>query len=211
MSAVHGGRAIRALFAGAALWLAAPAQSAVLDFDATTAAQYLFANHAEDGFELSLQSGHYDFFGPGVWCNLTSGVCTSNFLNVDSSAYGPATIRLSRQGGGVFDLVSFDVLDVYDFNQQGSVFSACGLGCVVRSSSGGLLELVQGTMSFSDAAWQGVSWIEFSAASLGSSPRIGSAAIDNITLAVPEPASALLMGAALWACGRRGRRNGRGA
>lgn len=184
------------LIVSCTLWSAA-VPAAVLDFDATTAGDYLFASYDEDGFRLSVTSGHYDFFGPGTWCNLTSGVCTSNFLNVDDSAYGPATMRLAPVGGGQFDLASFDVLDVYQYNQQTYQYSTCDSGCVVSSSKGGSAQLVAGTMNFSAPEWTGVDWIEFTAARTGLNPWLASTAIDNINVtaaaAVPVPAAAWLL------------------
>lgn len=182
------------------LSLLSPARAAVIDFDATTNGQYLFADYEEDGYLLTKQTGHYDFFGPApLWCNLTSGNCVSNFLNVDSSAYGPATIRFSQVGGGTFNLLSFDVLDVYQYNQQTYQFSACGANCLVRSSKGGQASILAGAMDFADATWQDVDWIEFYATSDGG-PLVGSMAIDNLQLAptaVPAPATFGLLAAAL--------------
>lgn len=189
-------RQLGMLIAGCTLWSAA-ASAAVLDFDATTGDDYLFASYDEDGFRLSVVSGHYDFFGPGMWCNLTSGVCPDNFLNVDDSAYGPATIRLAPIGGGQFDLVSFDVLDVYQYNQQTYQYSACDSGCIVRSSKGGSEQMVAGTMNFQAPAWSGVDWIEFAVSKTGSNPWLASTAIDDINVtaaaAVPVPAAAWLL------------------
>lgn len=182
-----------------AAWIAAlglscglPASAAVIDFDATTPDDYLFAAYEEDGFRLTVSAGHYDFFGPGIWCNLTSGVCPNNFLNVDDSVYGPATVRLAAVDGGTFDLASLDVLDVYQYNQQTYQFSGCGAGCIVRSSLGGSQSLAAGTMNFSGPAWSGVQWIEFAVTTTVGLPTIASSAIDNINVsasAVPLPAA----------------------
>lgn len=117
--------------------LATPSVAAVIDFNAATADDYLFTTYDEDGFRISAEDGHYDIFGPGIWCNLTSGICPNNFLNVDDALYGPAVTRLSQVGGGTFDLTGFDVLDVYQYNQQTFQHSSCGSACIVRSSKGG--------------------------------------------------------------------------
>lgn len=171
-----------------------PVEAAVIDFNGTTADDYLFADYSEDGYLITKEtgSGHYDFFGPGL-CNLNSGVCSDNFINVDDSGgYGPSTIRMAQVGGGGFDLFSLSVLDVYDYNQQTFQFSACGLNCQVRSSKGGVEALTAGLMEFSAQEWRGIDWIEFYTSSAGSPVRLASAAIDNIVVApaaVPAPAT----------------------
>jgi hypothetical protein len=196
----------------ALLAVASPARAAVLDFNATTADDYLFAPYDEDGLRLMVASGHYDFFGPGLW-NLTSGVCPNNFLNVDDSVYGAAAVRNAPLGGGTFDVQSLDLLDTYQYNQQTSQFSACGAGCLVRSSLGGELQLATtGTVNFAGAAWTGVEWIEISARSLNGLPSIASVAVDNITVAVtavPAPSAAWLLATGLAGVVARARRRRR--
>jgi hypothetical protein len=76
----------------------------------------------------------------------------------------PAGTGLAPLGGGTFDLQSLDLLDTYPYNQQTFQFSACGAGCLVRSSLGGELQLATtGTVTFAGAALTGVEWIEVSA------------------------------------------------
>lgn len=189
--------------ASLALVLAAcamPASAAVINFNGTTADDYLFDTYTEGGFVFTKVTGHYDFFGPG-FCNLIGGgTCTSNYLNVDDSAYGESTIRLTLEGGGTFDLFGLDVLEALDYNQQTSQISACGGGCLVRSSAGGLLNLVAGAMTFDGAAWRGVDWIEFYASSLNRPVSLAWTGIDNINVApsaVPAPPAAWLLATGL--------------
>lgn len=197
----------RLAVAAAAVLATLPARAALIDFDASSPDDYLFAAYQEDGFGLSVLSGHYDLFGPGIWCNLTSGVCPNNFLNVDDSVYGPSTVRIGLEGGGAFNLQSLDVLDVYQFNQQTYQYSACATGCLVRSSQGGSEQITAGTMAFSGTFWSNVEWIEISVRNLAGSPNIASAAIDNINVsAVPVPAAAWLFATGLAGLAARARR-----
>lgn len=174
----------------------AAAPAAVIDFDATTADDYLFAAYEEDGFRVTVTSGHYDFFGPGIWCNLTSGVCPDNFINLDDSLYGPSVVRLTQVDGLPFDLTGFTVLDAYQYNQQTYQFSGCGTGCLVRSSRGGDQQMTAGALTFSGDAWTGVDWIEFAVATTVGAPTIASTAIDDIVVEaspVPAPPAAALL------------------
>lgn len=200
--------ALAALLALASL----PARATTIDFDASTADDYLFTPYEEDGFTITVQDGHYDLFGPGIWCNLTSGECPDNFINVDDSVYGPATVRIAPTGGGLFDLTAMTILDVYQYNQQTYQFSACGTGCLVTSSTGGSRQVEMGTLGFTGAGWTGVEWIEISARTLAGAPSIASVAVDDIEVdvsSVPAPPAAWLLGTALAAAGARLRRRPR--
>ena len=190
---------VRSTAVAVALCLAVSnAQAVIMDFDASPGGTFLFAPYQEDGFQITVQQNHYD-----IWNNCGyPGGCLSNFLVVDDGGFGDTLLRLTKVGGGPFDLVSLDVVQASAYDASVSQSSMpCGVFCTVTSSNGGSASFpMQGAMAFSGADWTQVSWVEFFAAGVSATHPFAhaSAWLDNINVvAIPLPSAAALFGSAL--------------
>lgn len=164
------------------------AATVVIDFDAATPGGLLTADYAEDGFTMKVLSGHYDIWASG-------GTGGSRYLGLDTlPGAGYSVVELT---GGVFDLVSLDVLY--------APYANFGESQTVWSSAGGVAALdAAGTQTFSGAAWSNLSWIR-----LNIDVEVAGPGFDNITFdtVVPVPAAGWLCSGALGVLGfvkRRG-------
>lgn len=162
--------------------------TAVIDFNAATANGS--APYVEDGYTLSLLSGHYDIWPGGFLGN------SSAYLGLDVLP-GELSSVMELTGGGTFDLLSLMAM----FASTEDVLS-------VSSSAGGSASLTTaGEHTFTGPAWTNLDWVR-----LGSSAPIGGPGFDDIVLrtsVVPVPAAAWLFGSALVAAGLAQRRPGR--
>ncbi len=157
------------------LSLSTGARAVILDFDAAASGQFFTNPYSEDGFTIEVDSGHYDIFGTGG----------DQYFNIDEQMFGLTTVTLSMDGGGLFDVVSLDVIqaaiapNVFEFVAIG------GAGSVSAPT-------VQGLFNFG-AGFQGISALvltqNVSAAGIGF-------AFDDLTLepvSVPEPGTLVLL------------------
>jgi hypothetical protein len=177
------------------------AQAAVIDFNAAPGVQFATAPYDEDGFRLSVLSGHYDIWGAGT-CGVGQ-TCTSKYLGVDGNGLGggDSRLRITALSGSHLDLFSLLVIGAHAVGSN----SPCDATCAVSSSNGGLIPFAAGVMTFSGAEWRNVAWVELFA-DFDSGPY-AEAAIDDIEVApIPGPAAVWLLGSALGVLGWMRRR-----
>jgi hypothetical protein len=171
--------------------------AAVIDFNAAPGALFATVPYDEDGFRISVLTGHYDIWGAGNCGNPMS--CTSKYLGVDGHSLGggDSRLRITTLSGSNFDLFSLLVIEAWT-----AANSACDATCTVTSSNGGMASFpLQGLMTFTGAEWRNLAWVELFA-DAGPGPAFATAGIDDIELApVPIPAAFWLLGSAVGVLG----------
>ena len=119
----------------------------------------------------------------------------TNAVTIDAVGDTDDTIRFAVDGGGLFDLLSLDVLDTGDEENGGTLFAS--YGSMMELGAGAL-----GTNIFDDS-WTSLFWIELTI----SDSNEEWATIDNIELVeVPEPGTLTLFGIGLLAIFSRRRK-----
>jgi hypothetical protein len=166
----------------------AQAATVVMDFNAATGGGT--TPYTEDGFTLTVISGHYD-----IWPN--GGVGNSRYLGIDRLNGVGSSVQIARTSGN-FDLMSLWV--------KYTPFSGFGEYQTIFSSAGGVMSLdTAGVQAFGGTAWQNLSWIR-----LSTNIEIGGPGYDDITFntlaAVPIPAAYALFASALGCLGLLRRR-----
>jgi len=160
------------------------ADTVVVNFNAATPGGLLTAPYVEDGFTMTVVSGHYDIWSGG-------GVGGSRYLGVDRHpSTGGSSVKFVR-AAGTFDLLSLVV--------QSAPSPFFGESQSVTSSAGGYMSLTTvGIQTFSGSAWQNLAWIR-----LGNDIGAAGPGFDNITFntVVPVPAAGWLFGGALGLLG----------
>jgi hypothetical protein len=173
---------LRSICTFAALLMLSGAQAAtvVIDFDGATSGGLLTTDYVEDGFTMESISGHYDIWASG-------GTGGSQYLGLDVTLEDPPS-SVVEFTGGIFDLLSLDVL--YEPGLGESQF--------ITSSAGGSMSLeTLGIQNFSGSGWTDLTWIR-----LSNNIEIGGPGFDTLTLnTVPVPAAIWLFGSALGLLG----------
>jgi PEP-CTERM motif len=149
------------------------------------------APYFEDGFRISVISGHYELINP---CYLVEGLHCSTALAWDEQFGDEYHLRLESENGRKFSLLSFD-------NLQG----ASPIRLI--SSKSGEFDLstifglpIYSTLRLTGNEWRQVDWID-----ILTTPREPEG-IDNLRLQVTEPSTILLFGIGLTGIVIAGRR-----
>jgi len=193
----------------ASMALAGPLPAAVIDFDTATPVVGATEPYVEDGFQVTAPGGAPNHYDIGT-CAQLPAACGAFQITFDN--YGGlwnSAVRLGPVGGGTFDLVAFDVYSAettgyYLLPPFGSFTEPCASRCQVRSSGGGIADLVAGHMAFSAPEWRQIDWIEFLVPSESISNDITTVRVDNIEVTpspVPAPPALALLATglvALW-------------
>lgn len=135
------------------LFMLSNVSATVIDFNSAAESILTSDDYIEDGYQMQSTSGHYDitdsFSGPPT-SPITSPDAT-NFLTIDNDIGGPTSVSVRFDNfGGLFDLISLDVLYTDGFG-----------GAQVTSSGGGLFSLTDlGTVNFAGAAWSDLLWFD---------------------------------------------------
>ena len=178
-----------------ALGVGTTAQAVLIDFDAAGDSSFQTGDYVEDGFRISVLDGHYDTF-------FTSAT-GSTYMNIDTVSdfsFGPtSTVRLTVDGGGLFNLISLFNVD--------ALSGAGGLDGTLTSSNGGSAALTaQGTWNFLGPLWTNVSWIDFSVGP-DEGPSLWAGWDDiYVEFSVPEPGTLALLGIGLFGMGMASRK-----
>jgi hypothetical protein len=166
-----------------------------IDFDSATPTSLCWSCvYVEDGFRISVVSGHYDIR------SLTPETAGDQDMTVDNFGAAGTAVRLDFFGHA-FDLLSFDVVSVWLFGGTGEP----GDVAYVTASDGRRTEVTNNGEML--VGWQNVSWVEFGVfdpsrdfpdclpCATGGQDGL---TFDNIRVAptqqVPEPASLALLG-----------------
>ena len=190
---------------GLSATLAGPGRAAVIDFDAATPVLDASGPYVEDGFQFAAAGGspnHFDI----VTCSGLPPACGNYHIMFDNDGgLRNSSVRLSKVGGGAFDLIGFDVFRaetrIFTYSAPYMFTEPCAARCQVRSSTGGLADFVVGRMDFSAPEWRSVDWIEF-LVPFNSTPAndITMVELDNIDVApapVPAPPALVLLATSL--------------
>lgn len=170
--------------------LAAPAAAniVVIDYENADPVDFRTEPYLEDGTRTDVHTGHYEIIADG---SPTTG--GDQAFNVDEQSFGLSTVRVTVEGGYLFDVVSLEVVNPADSVGE-YVFSAVGGegGSVAAPTAAGPFE--------PGAGFLGVAAFDITQAAPGAF------AMDDLTLRVmPEPAAipTLVASALLLAALRR--------
>ena len=138
----------------------------IIDFDDATTGLFT-ADYFEDGYVMSSEIGHY---------HIASSSNGTNAVTIDAVGDTDDSIRFALDGGGLFNLLSLDVLETGDEENGGTLTGSNGASLALGAGA-------LGTNTFG-ASWENLEWIELTI----SDANEEWATIDNIELqAAPEP------------------------
>ncbi len=152
----------------------------IIDFNAAPVGDFQSGPLLEDGYTLTVGTGHYDIF-------TNSAADGTNYFNMDDVSFGFTRVTLTRDGGGLFDALGM-------FVEEGTgLWTISAIG-----NSGSVSTPAAGNFAFG-SGFSGISALVFTQNSLG---FLG---FDNLSLEeagepqVPLPAPLYLLGSALLA------------